>query len=162
MAAEGSGGASRRLTMAAPSITTMKGNRKRLMLESKDKAILIRVTEKERATLKRKARKFRMPMSELVRLALIHSDLLTVISIDVAPLRELCYELTKQGTNLNQLARMMNTYGADAYNREEVNRLLNECGELYLRIGDAMIAIEKELETEHIYVTHPRYDDDDL
>ncbi|WP_288921217.1 plasmid mobilization protein [uncultured Bifidobacterium sp.] len=68
----------------------MKGNRKRLMLESKDKAILIRVTEKERATLKRKARKFRMPVSELVRLALIHSDLLTVISIDVAPLRELC------------------------------------------------------------------------
>lgn len=162
MAAEGSGGASRRLTMAAPSITTMKGNRKRLMLESKDKAILIRVTEKERATLKRKARKFRMPMSELVRLALIHSDLLTVISIDVAPLRELCYELIKQGTNLNQLARMMNTYGADAYDREKVSRLLDESGELYLRIGDAMIAIEKELEAERIYVTHPQYDDDDL
>lgn len=43
-----------------------------------------------------------------------------------------------------------------------MNRLLDECGELYLRIGDAMIALEKELEAEHIYVTHPRYDDDDL
>ncbi|WP_288921215.1 hypothetical protein [uncultured Bifidobacterium sp.] len=57
---------------------------------------------------------------------------------------------------------MMNTYGADSYDREKVNRLLDECGELYLRIGDAMIAIEKELEAERIYVTHPQYDDDDL
>lgn len=128
----------------------------------KDKAILVRVSEKERKVLKQRAAKAGVSVSDLVRLALVYSDRLTVRTIDISPLRDLCYELTKQGTNLNQFMKFLNTYGGDAYNRSVAKQLIEKNGDMILRIGDAMAAFEREAERGGILIIHPQEDGDAL
>ena len=125
----------------------------------KDKAILVRVSEEERNVLKQRAANAGVSVSDLVRLALVYSDRLTIQTIDISPLRDLCYELTKQGTNLNQF---LNTYGGDAYNKVAAKQLIEKIGGMILRIGDAMAAFEREAERGGILIIHPPEDEDDL
>ena len=128
----------------------------------KDKAILVRVSEEERNVLKQRAANAGVSVSDLVRLALVYSDRLTIQTIDISPLRDLCYELTKQGTNLNQFMKFLNTYGGDAYNRLAAKQLIEKIGGMILRIGDAMAAFEREAERGGILIVHPPVDEDDL
>ena len=128
----------------------------------KDKAILVRVSEEERNVLKQRAANAGVSVSDLVRLALVYSDRLTIQTIDISPLRDLCYELTKQGTNLNQFMKFLNTYGGDAYNRVAAKQLIEKIGGMILRIGDAMTAFEREAERGGILIIHPPEDEDDL
>ena len=128
----------------------------------KDKAILVRVSEEERNVLKQRAANAGVSVSDLVRLALVYSDRLTIRTIDISPLRDLCYELTKQGTNLNQFMKFLNTYGGDAYNRVAAKQLIEKIGGMILRIGDAMAAFEREAERGGILIVHPPEDEDTL
>lgn len=128
----------------------------------KDKAILVRVSEEERNVLKQRAANAGVSVSDLVRLALVYSDRLTIQTIDISPLRDLCYELTKQGTNLNQFMKFLNTYGGDAYNKVAAKHLIEKIGGMILRIGDAMAAFEREAERGGILIVHPPEDEDDL
>ena len=128
----------------------------------KDKAILVRVSEEERNVLKQRAANAGVSVSDLVRLALVYSDRLTIQTIDISPLRDLCYELTKQGTNLNQFMKFLNTYGGDAYNKSAAKQLIERNGDLLFRIGDAMTAFEHEAERSGILIIHPEEDEDDL
>ena len=75
----------------------------------KEKYILVRVTEKERNILKRKAKKVGLTVSDFVRSSLIHSDNLTINVIDTSVLSKTLFELHKHGVNLNQLAAAANT-----------------------------------------------------
>ena len=128
----------------------------------KDKAILVRVSEEERNVLKQRAANAGVSVSDLVRLALVYSDRLTIQTIDISPLRDLCYELTKQGTNLNQFMKFLNTYGGDAYNRLAAKQLIEKIGGMILRIGDAMAAFEREAERGGILIIHPPEDENNL
>lgn len=128
----------------------------------KDKAILVRVSEEERNVLKQRAANAGVSVSDLVRLALVYSDRLTIQTIDISPLRDLCYELTKQGTNLNQFMKFLNTYGGDAYNKVAAKQLIEKISGMILRIGDAMAAFEREAERGGILIVHPPVDEDDL
>lgn len=128
----------------------------------KDKAILVRVSEEERNVLKQRAANAGVSVSDLVRLALVYSDRLTIQTIDISPLRDLCYELTKQGTNLNQFMKFLNTYGGDAYNKVAAKQLIEKIGGMILRIGDAMAAFEREAERGGILIVHPPVDEEDL
>ena len=128
----------------------------------KDKAILVRVSEEERNVLKQRAANAGVSVSDLVRLALVYSDRLTIQTIDISPLRDLCYELTKQGTNLNQFMKFLNTYGGDAYNKSAAKQLIERNGDLLFRIGDAMTAFEHEAERGGILIIHLEEDEDDL
>ena len=128
----------------------------------KDKAILVRVSEEERNVLKQRAANAGVSVSDLVRLALVYSDRLTIQTIDISPLRDLCYELTKQGTNLNQFMKFLNTYGGDAYNKVAAKQLIEKIGGMILRIGDAMAAFEREAERGGILIIHPPEDEDNL
>ena len=128
----------------------------------KDKAILVRVSEEERNVLKQRAANAGVSVSDLVRLALVYSDRMTIQTIDISPLRDLCYELTKQGTNLNQFMKFLNTYGGDAYNKVAAKQLIEKIGGMILRIGDAMAAFEREAERGGILIVHPPVDEDDL
>ena len=128
----------------------------------KDKAILVRVSEEERNVLKQRAANAGVSVSDLVRLALVYSDRLTIQTIDISPLRDLCYELTKQGTNLNQFMKFLNTYGGDAYNKVAAKQLIEKIGGMILRIGDAMAAFEREAECGGILIIHPPEDEDNL
>ena len=128
----------------------------------KDKAILVRVSEEERNVLKQRAANAGVSVSDLVRLALVYSDRLTIQTIDISPLRDLCYELTKQGTNLNQFMKFLNTYGGDAYNKVAAKQLIEKIGGMILRIGDAMAAFEREAERGGILIIHPPEDENNL
>ena len=112
--------------------------------------------------LKERAAKAGVSVSDLVRLALVYSDRLTIQTIDISPLRDLYYELTKQGTNLNQFMKFLNTYGGDAYNKVAAKQLIEKIGGMILRIGDAMAAFEREAERGGILIVHPPVDEDDL
>ena len=128
----------------------------------KDKAILVRVSEEDRNVLIQRAANAGVSVSDLVRLALVYSDRLMVRTIDISPLRKLYFELTKQGTNLNQFMKFLNTYGGDAYNKSAAKQLIERNGDLLFRIGDAMTAFEHEAERGGILIIHPEEDEDDL
>ena len=131
-------------------------------MDSRTKRFELRLNAHEKEVLKERAAKAGVPVSDLVRLALVYSDRLTVRTIDISPLRDLCYELTKQGTNLNQFMKFLNTYGGDAYNKSAAKQLIERNGDLLFRIGDAMTAFEHEAERSGILIIHPEEDEDDL
>lgn len=131
-------------------------------MDSRTKRFELRLNAHEKEVLKERAAKAGVSVSDLVRLALVYSDRLTVRTIDISPLRDLCYELTKQGTNLNQFMKFLNTYGGDAYNKSAAKQLIERNGDLLFRIGDAMTAFEHEAERSGILIIHPEEDEDDL
>ena len=131
-------------------------------MDSRTKRFELRLNAHEKEVLKERAAKAGVSVSDLVRLALVYSDRLTVRTIDISPLRDLCYELTKQGTNLNQFMKFLNTYGGDAYNKSAAKQLIERNGDLLFRIGDAMTAFEHEAERGGILIIHPEEDEDDL
>ena len=126
------------------------------------KSFELRMNAHEREVLKGRAAKAGVSVSDLVRLALVYSDRLMVRTIDISPLRKLYFELTKQGTNLNQFMKFLNTYGGDAYNKSAAKQLIERNGDLLFRIGDAMTAFEHEAERGGILIIHPEEDEDDL
>ena len=87
-------------------------------MDSRTKRFELRLNAHEKEVLKERAAKAGVSVSDLVRLALVYSDRLTVRTIDISPLRDLCYELTKQGTNLNQIAQRLNERGYIDYKKE--------------------------------------------
>ena len=131
-------------------------------MDSRTKRFELRLNAHEKEVLKERAAKAGVSVSDLVRLALVYSDRLTIRTIDISPLRDLCYELTKQGTNLNQFMKFLNTYGGDAYNKSAAKQLIEKNGDLLFRIGDAMTAFEHEAERGGILIIHPEEDEDDL
>ena len=131
-------------------------------MDSRTKRFELRLNAHEKEVLKERAAKAGVSVYYLVRLALVYSDRLTVRTIDISPLRDLCYELTKQGTNLNQFMKFLNTYGGDAYNKSAAKQLIERNGDLLFRIGDAMTAFEHEAERSGILIIHPEEDEDDL
>lgn len=116
----------------------------------KDKFILVRVTEKERDELKKKASRKAMTVSEYIREALIHSDDLTISVIDIRPLKKVIYELSKQGSNLNQFVRVLNTYGIRDYNESLAREILEREGMLFLKVVDALAQLRQEAERHHV------------
>lgn len=107
-------------------------------MSRKERSILIRVTDKEREIIKRKAAKLGMTVSEYVRTALIHTDNLNITMIDVRPIEKIATELHKQGVNLNQLMKFLNTYGVDVYNADETFRVLTREGDMFLKVSDVL------------------------
>ena len=107
-------------------------------MSNRDIWLKVRVTNKEREIIKRKAAKLGMTVSDYVRTALIHSDNLNVTMIDVGPIEEIATELHKQGVNLNQLMKFLNTYGVDVYNAEETYRVLTREGDMFLKVSDVL------------------------
>lgn len=130
-------------------------------MSKKERNILIRVTGKEREIIKRKAAKLGMTVSEYVRTALIHSDNLNITMIDVRPVEKIATELHKQGVNLNQLMKFLNTYGADAYNAEETYRVLTREGDMFLKVSDVLGQLCEEATRHKVYITVHDFSDGD-
>lgn len=121
----------------------------------------VRVTDKEREIIKRKAARLGMTVSEYVRTALIHSDNLNITMIDVRPIEKIATELHKQGVNLNQLMKFLNTYGADAYNADETFRVLTREGDMFLKVSDVLGQLCDEAARKKVYITARDFSEDD-
>ena len=130
-------------------------------MSKKEKNILIRVTDKEREIIKRKAARLGMTVSEYVRTTLIHSDNLNITMIDVGPIEKIATELHKQGVNLNQLMKYLNTYGIDAYNAEETFRVLTHEGDMFLKVSDVLGQLCEEAARYKVYITDHDFSEDD-
>ena len=130
-------------------------------MSKKEKNILIRVTDKEREIIKRKAARLGMTVSEYVRTTLIHSDNLNITMIDVGPIEKIATELHKQGVNLNQLMKFLNTYGIDAYNAEETFRVLTHEGDMFRKVSDVLGQLCEEAARYKVYITDHDFSEDD-
>ncbi len=122
-------------------------------MENREIWLKVRVTDEEREIIKRKAAKLGMTVSEYVRTALIHSDNLNITMIDISPVEKIAAELHKQGANLNQLLRFLNTYGVDAYNADETLRVLTREGDMFLKVSDALGQLCEEARRHKVYIT---------
>ena len=90
-------------------IKILRRKEKNKIVSQRNKYLKIRVSEKEKTILLSKARKAGVSVSEFIRATSIHSDDSQIRIIDVKPLRDFLFELTKQGTNLNQFMKFLNT-----------------------------------------------------
>ena len=69
-------------------------------------------------------------MGEYAR-AVLTSDDVSIKVIDTQPLKKAAHELAKQGTNLNQFMKFLNTYGVKVFDPEEADR-----NNIHLQIED--------------------------
>ena len=121
-------------------------------MKQKDKAVLIRLTDNEHKMLKHKARKIGMTVSDYVRQSLIHSRDGTINVIDTSPLRDAVFELTKQGVNLNQFMKFLNTYGVKAFDAERAKQVLNRECDLLLAVEEALSALQREAARGNVFI----------
>ena len=115
-----------------------------MKVAKRETAVLIRLSEREKRTLKRKAANYGMTVSEYARTLLIHSDDVTIKVIDTEPLKKTAHELAKQGTNLNQFMKFLNTYGAKVFDPEEAKRVLEKEVSSFSEIMEALAALRRE------------------
>ena len=121
-------------------------------MQSRNTAILIRLTEQERKVLKRKAAEIGMSVSDYVRTLAIHSDDASIRVIDTEPLKKAAHELAKQGTNLNQFMKFLNTYGINVFDAEDAKRVLDREVETFAEVAEALTALRREADRNNIQI----------
>ena len=94
-------------------------------MRNREVQIKFYATEKERESIRRNAKRAGMKMGEYAR-AVLTSDDVSIKVIDTQPLKKAAHELAKQGTNLNQFMKFLNTYGVKVFDPEEAKRVLQK------------------------------------
>lgn len=121
-----------------------------MKVAKRETAVLIRLSEREKRTLKRKAANYGMTVSDYARTLLANSDDATIRVIDTEPLRKAAHELAKQGTNLNQFMKFLNTYGIKVFDAGEAQRVLAREVETFMEVAEALAALRREAERNNI------------
>ncbi|MEW4402886.1 hypothetical protein AB1I62_03955 [Enterococcus sp. AN402] len=119
-------------------------------MSQRNKYLNIRVSEKEKMILQQKAKKACVGVSKFVRATCVYSDDSQIKMIDVEPLRRFIWELTKQGTNLNQFMKFINTYKEKGFNPTEAEIVLKQTRLLLEQARKLLFNLQKELEKNHI------------
>ena len=114
-------------------------------MEPKTERFYIRMSRTEKQRLMRRAEHYHMTASDLARTLLLQSDDGFIRIVDITPFKNALYELTKQGTNLNQLMKFLNTHGAGSYDFYKTRRTLRKEAETFERIANALISLRKEM-----------------
>lgn len=129
-----------------------------MKVAKRETAVLIRLSEREKEALKRKAANYGMTVSDYARTLLINSDDATIRVIDTEPLRKAAHELAKQGTNLNQLMRFLNTYGSNALDHEEAKAVLGKEVAVFSEIMEALAALRREADRNNVHLKIEDFD----
>ena len=127
-------------------------------MRRKEARVEVRMTEHEKEALKRKAAKNGMTVSEYARTLLANSDDATIRVIDTEPLRKAAHELAKQGTNLNQFMKFLNTYGVKVFDPEEAKRVLEKEVSSFSEIMEALAALRREADRNNIHLQIEDFD----
>lgn len=130
-------------------------------MQKKEARVEVRMTDREKKTLKRKAAKYEMTVSEYARTLLIHSDDVTIKVIDTEPLKKAAHELAKQGTNLNQFMKFLNTYGIKVFDVGEAQRVLAREVETFMEVAEALTALRREADRNNIQIRIDDFDNPD-
>lgn len=129
-----------------------------MKVAKRETAVLIRLSEREKRTLKRKAAKNGMTVSEYARTLLANSDDATIRVIDTEPLKKAAHELAKQGTNLNQFMKFLNTYGAGALDPDEARTVLGKEVAVFSEIMEALAALRREADRNNVHLKIEDFD----
>lgn len=116
------------------------------------------MTEREKETLKRKAAKNGMTVSGYARTLLANSDDATIRVIDTKPLKKAAHELAKQGTNLNQFMKFLNTYGIKVFDAGEAQRVLAREVETFMEVAEALAALRREADRNNVHLQIEDFD----
>ena len=114
-------------------------------MEPKTERFYIRMSRTEKQRLMRRAEHYHMTASDLARTLLLQSDDGFIRIVDITPFKNALYELSKQGTNLNQLMQFLNTHGAGSYDSYKTRQTLRKEAETFEQIANALIALRKEM-----------------
>ena len=121
-------------------------------MRRKEARVEVRMTEHEKGALKRKAAKNGMTVSEYARTLLANSDDATIRVIDTEPLRKAAHELAKQGTNLNQFMKFLNTYGIKVFDAGGAQRVLAREVETFMEVAEALAALRREADRNNVHL----------
>lgn len=121
-------------------------------MSAKETAILVRLTNQEKDLLQRKARDSGMNVSEYIRKSLIHSGNCEIRVVDISPLNEVLYELMKQGGNLNQFMKFLNTYGVSVFDSNRAEQVMTEQESVLVHVMDALAALRKTAEQNNVHL----------
>lgn len=87
--------------------------------------IYVRVTEDELTRIRSRARKAGMSISAFARMRLLGDvEARPTLDLDIAELRKAFADLKHAGSNLNQCARVLNTFGADEASAASTDRAI--------------------------------------
>ncbi len=114
-------------------------------MEPKTERFYIRVSRTEKQRLMKRAEHYHMTASDFARTLLLQSDDGFIRIVEIAPFKNALYELTKQGTNLIQLMKFLNTHGAGSYDSHKTRQTLRKEVETFEQIANALIALRKEM-----------------
>ena len=90
-------------------------------------------------------------MGEYAR-AVLTSDDVSIKVIDTQPLKKAAHELAKQGTNLNQFMKFLNTYGVKVFDAGEAQRVLAREVETFMEVAEALAALRREADRNNIHL----------
>lgn len=129
-------------------------------MRNREVQIKFYATEKERESIRRNAKRAGMKMGEYAR-AVLTSDDVSIKVIDTEPLKKTAHELAKQGTNLNQFMKFLNTYGIKVFNAGEAQRVLAREVETFMEVAEALAALRREADRNNIQIRIDDFDNPD-
>lgn len=123
----------------------------------RDKQVCVHMTERERKALRRKSDRAGVTVSEYVRQTLVHSDDASITLIDTSPFNDALFELRRQGANLNQYLKLLNTCGPEARDEETEARILEGMSGAYMNVTAALIALREEAEKHKLVIDFEKH-----
>lgn len=129
-------------------------------MRNREVQIKFYATEKERESIRRNAKRAGMKMGEYAR-AVLTSDDVSIKVIDTEPLKKTAHELAKQGTNLNQFMKFLNTYGIKVFDVREAQRVLAREVETFMEVAEALAALRREADRNNIQIRIDDFDNPD-
>ena len=129
-------------------------------MRNREVQIKFYATEKERESIRRNAKRAGMKMGEYAR-AVLTSDDVSIKVIDTQPLKKAAHELAKQGTNLNQFMKFLNTYGIKVFDAGEAQRVLAREVETFIEVAEALAALRREADRNNIQIRIDDFDNPD-
>ena len=73
-------------------------------------------------------------------------------------MRKAAHELAKQGTNLNQFMRFLNTYGVKVFDAGEAQRVLAREVETFMEVAEALAALRREADRNNVHLKIEDFD----
>lgn len=93
--------------------------------------------------------------------AVLTSDDVSIKVIDTEPLKKAAHELAKQGTNLNQFMKFLNTYGIKVFDAGEAQRVLAREVETFMEVAEGLAALRREADRNNIQIRIDDFDNPD-
>lgn len=113
---------------------------------NKVEQIHILLTAAEKNLLRMNAAHAGCTLSEYIRQTAVYSTPPSPIIVDMGELTRLNFELRKEGVNLNQLMRAINTYGAQEVDADAIARTIAKVDAALDETGEWIIGVRKQFE----------------